>query len=159
MRVGAVVSGICIISGDVALYEYENGIVKDLEHNLRALRYSFVHGEAERLYSILAENAVYYAHCYWMLRKEGKSVQEATKLLEGQTVSFKNELLFSRGINFDKLPSWQKRGIGLFWDTFEKEGYNPMTDEKVVTTRRGIKVEYEIPLGQDYSDFVARFLL
>lgn len=99
------------------------------------------------------------AHCYWMLRKEGKSVQEATKLLEGQTVSFKNELLFSRGINFDKLPSWQKRGIGLFWDTFEKEGYNPMTDEKVVTTRRGIKVEYEIPLGQDYSDFVARFLL
>ena len=25
-------------------------------------------------------------------------------------MSFKNELLFSRGINFDQLPSWQKRG-------------------------------------------------
>ena len=52
------------------------------------------------------------SYCYWTLRKEGKSVQEATAMLEGKSVSFKNELLFSKGINFDKLPSWQKRGIG-----------------------------------------------
>lgn len=76
MRVGAVVSGICIISGDVALYEYENGIVKDLEHNLRALRYSFVHGEAERLYSILAENAVYYTET------SGKTFEGADAIVE-----------------------------------------------------------------------------
>lgn len=36
-------------------------------------------------------------HCYWMLRKEGVSVQEATKALEGQSVAFKNELLFFQG--------------------------------------------------------------
>ena len=53
------------------------------------------------------------AHCYWMLRKEGESVEAATSLLEGKSVSYKNELLFSRGINFDKLPSWQKRGVGI----------------------------------------------
>ena len=39
------------------------------------------------------------SYCYWTLRKEGKSVQEATAMLEGKSVSFKNELLFSKGIN------------------------------------------------------------
>jgi tRNAHis guanylyltransferase family protein len=39
------------------------------------------------------------SHCYWMLRKEGKSVQEAMAELSGKSVSFKNEQLFSRGIN------------------------------------------------------------
>ena len=67
------------------------------------------------------------AHCYWMLRKEGMSVKDATEILEGKSVSFKNELLFSRGINFDKLPSWQKRGIGVYWGDVEKTGYNPIT--------------------------------
>ena len=53
------------------------------------------------------------AHCYWLLRKEGMDANQATAELEGKSVSYKNELLFSRGINFDKLPSWQKRGIGV----------------------------------------------
>ena len=56
---GAVVSGVCILSGDVALGEYENGLVKDEEHDLLALRYCFVRGSAERLYTILDENAVF----------------------------------------------------------------------------------------------------
>ena len=71
------------------------------------------------------------AHCYWMLRKEGMSVKDATEILEGKSVSFKNELLFSRGINFDKLPSWQKRGIGVYWGDVEKTGYNPITKQEV----------------------------
>ena len=43
------------------------------------------------------------AHCYWLLRKEGLNPQQATEQLEGKSTSYKNELLFSRGINFDKL--------------------------------------------------------
>ena len=98
------------------------------------------------------------SHCYWMLRKEGKSVQEASNMLEGQSISYKNELLFSRGINFNTLPAWQKRGIGLFWDFVEKDGYNPITCQKTVAIRREIKAEYELLLGQAYSDFVTGFL-
>lgn len=60
IRVGSIVSGTCILSADVALHEYENGIVKDHEHNLRALRYTIVKGKAERLLSILADDAVYH---------------------------------------------------------------------------------------------------
>lgn len=98
------------------------------------------------------------AHCYWMLRQEGMSVKDATEMLEGKSVSFKNELLFSRGINFDKLPSWQKRGVGVYFSAFEKEGMNPKTQQKTTTTRTELKVETELPLGSEYGDMVLSFL-
>ena len=81
------------------------------------------------------------SHCYWLLRRNGASVQEATDALSGKSVSFKNELLFQHGINFDTLPSWQKRGIGVLWQDIEKEGKNPLTGESVTTTRRGLLTE------------------
>lgn len=93
-----------------------------------------------------------------MLRKEGMSVKDATELLEGKTVAFKNELLFSRGINFDKLPSWQKRGVGVFWDDIEKVGYNPISNQEVKAIRRELRVNYELPLGEDYAKYVISFL-
>ena len=98
------------------------------------------------------------AHCYWMLRKEGKSVQEATEMLEGKSVSYKNEFLFSRRVNFDKLPAWQKRGIGVFWENTEKEGFNPVTQQRVTTVRRGLKTVLDLPLREAYSEFIAAFL-
>ena len=98
------------------------------------------------------------AHCYWMLRKEGMSVKDATEMLEGKSVSFKNELLFSRGINFDKLPSWQKRGIGVYWGDVEKTGYNPITKQDVKTVRKALTVNYELPLGEEYAKYVVSFL-
>lgn len=97
------------------------------------------------------------AHCYWMLRKEGVSAQDATKKLEGQSISYKNELLFSRGINFDNLPSWQKRGIGVYWGNVQKEGYNPITGRKETALRRDLIVDYELPVRESYSDFIAGF--
>ena len=98
------------------------------------------------------------AHCYWMLRKAGKTVQEATKALEGQSVSFKNELLFSKGINFDQLPSWQKRGVGVWKEQYEKEGQNPVTGKSETAVRSRLKVEYELPLGEAYAKQICSFL-
>ena len=98
------------------------------------------------------------AHCYWMLRKEGMNATDATEFLEGRSIAFKNELLFSHGINFDKLPSWQKRGIGIHWGNVEKVGYNPITKNEVKTLRRGLTVDYELPLGAAYARYVVSFL-
>ena len=98
------------------------------------------------------------SHCYWLLRKEGKSADEATEMLEGKSVSYKNELLFSRGINFNNVPSWQKRGIGVFLGEEEKIGFNPKTNKEVKTTRKTLKVNYELPLGKDYAEYVVSFL-
>lgn len=98
------------------------------------------------------------SYCYWTLRKEGKTVRQATKTLEGQGVSFKNEMLFNYGINYDKLPSWQKRGIGLWKEKYEKEGYNPVTGETVPVTRSRIAVCEELPLGEAYAEMIRKLL-
>lgn len=98
------------------------------------------------------------SYCYWMLRKEGKSVHEATRELEGKSVSFKNELLFSRGINYDRLPSWQKRGVGLWKEKYEKEGYNPLTETTVSTIRNRIVICEELPQRDAYAEMISRFL-
>lgn len=64
IKVGAVISGVCILSGDVAIYEYDNGVIKDFEHNLKLLRYTLANGEAKRLETVLAKDAVYETDTY-----------------------------------------------------------------------------------------------
>jgi tRNA(His) 5'-end guanylyltransferase len=86
---------------------------------------------------------------YWTLRKAGRSVAEATAALQGKSVADKNEILFQAGINFNDLPLWQRRGSGLYWEEYEREGYNPKQDRKVVTTRRRVRVERELPMGDE----------
>lgn len=98
------------------------------------------------------------SHCYWVLRKDGMSVQEATSHLVGMSVANKNELLFRHEINFNDLPKWQKRGTGLYWEEYEKQAWNPKTEEEVVATRRRLKVDFELPMRDDYSDFIRGFV-
>jgi tRNA(His) 5'-end guanylyltransferase len=98
------------------------------------------------------------AHCYWSLRKSGLSVQAATQKLVGASVAEKNELLFQHGINFNDLPHWHKRGVGVYWVEFEKEAWNPKTQEKVTARRRRLKVDLELPMRDEYSEFIRDML-
>lgn len=59
VAVGATFVGTCALSGDAAIYEYENGIVKDEKNNLQIMRYTFVKGDAERLRPVLSDDVVY----------------------------------------------------------------------------------------------------
>ncbi len=93
-------------------------------------------------------------HCYWLLRSEGIDIAEATRTLEGRSSAQKNELLFQRGINFNELPAWQKRGAGLFWETCEKVGTNPHTGAEVTSTRRKIRRELDLPVKEAYDAFI-----
>jgi tRNA(His) guanylyltransferase len=95
---------------------------------------------------------------YWALRKGGQGVAQATAALVGKSVADKNELLFQAGINFNNLPLWQRRGTGLYWERYEREGYNPKLDQKVVTTRRRVKVDQELPMAEEYADFIRRLM-
>ena len=98
-------------------------------------------------------------HCYWALRKSGASARQATSQLSGLGVAAKNELLFrDHGINFNDVPAWQRRGTGLYWETYTKPATNPKTGEAVAATRRRIKRDFELPMKQDYSDFVRTML-
>ncbi|MEM9455997.1 MAG: tRNA(His) guanylyltransferase Thg1 family protein [Myxococcota bacterium] len=94
------------------------------------------------------------AHCYWALRNEGMSQREATARLSGRSVGDKNELLFRRGINFNELPAWHKRGIGFWWEPYEKRGINPKTGEQAVATRRRLNEEALLPVGAQYDALV-----
>ncbi|MBI5545630.1 MAG: guanylyltransferase [Deltaproteobacteria bacterium] len=94
------------------------------------------------------------AHCYWLQRKQGVDSALATNRLKGMSVAEKNEFLFQNGINFNDLPGWQKRGVGVHWRTFLKEATNPKTGEAVTTERRKLHVELELPLRDEYDTFV-----
>ena len=96
--------------------------------------------------------------CYWTLRREGRTVAEATKALSGASVADKNELLFQRGVNFNDVPLWQRRGTGLCWENYQRQGYNPKLDQRVLTTRRRVKVDQELPMGEDYANYVRAVL-
>lgn len=96
------------------------------------------------------------AHCYWLLRRNGMNADEATGELNGKSIAYKNELLFRNGLNFDKLPAWQKRGIGVYWETTEKQGFNPITNTIQVCQRRMLKVDEEIPLREEYAGFISK---
>jgi len=98
------------------------------------------------------------AHCYWLLRKEGLDANRATAELDRKSIAYKNELLFSRGINFDTLPSWQKRGIGVYWADFEKTGFNPITKTEETTIRRKLRIDTKLPVGEAYGKMISSFL-
>lgn len=96
--------------------------------------------------------------CYWTLRKAGSTIKQATESLERQSFSYKNELLFKHGINFNNVPTWQKRGLGLYWEDFKKAGFNPKTKTTSVATRRRVYVDKALPRGEDYTDLIAGIL-
>jgi len=98
------------------------------------------------------------AHCYWMLRKEGLSATTATAEVAGKSVADKNELLFQRGINFAALPQWQRRGVGVLWEDYEKTGRNPKTGQSTTTQRRRLKTILELPMRDEYDQFVSSLL-
>lgn len=93
-------------------------------------------------------------HCYWALRKDALNEKEATQRLLGMSVADKNELLFQFGVNFNDLPNWQKRGIGLYWEGYEKIGTNPLTGKQAVAVRRRIKKQLDLPMKGSYGGFI-----
>lgn len=93
-------------------------------------------------------------HCYWMLRKEGKTVDQATKALHRLSVAEKNEMLWQRRVNFNELPLWQRRGVGLYWEVYGKSARNPLTGEEATASRRRLKTDLELPMRDEYGFFI-----
>lgn len=96
------------------------------------------------------------AHCYWTRRRQGQGVTEATASLMRLSIAEKNELLFQNGVNFNDLPAWQKRGVGLFWEWFEQPAENPQTGEATSARRRRLRRDMELPMRDAYSEFLRK---
>ncbi len=98
-----------------------------------------------------AARCALHGWCYWTLRRDGLGGRQAMAQLSGKDVAFLNELLFQRGINFNDVPAWQRRGTGLYQETYEKEGFDPKQGKTVVATRRRVKVDEDLPMKDEYS--------
>lgn len=96
--------------------------------------------------------------CYWTLRQADASVKAATATLQGASVADKNELLFRHGINFNELPTWQRRGTGLYRESYSKAGYNPKLRLKTLATRRRLKVNQDLPMKEAYAQLIGRIM-
>ena len=57
-------------------------------------------------------------------------------------------------INFNDLPTWQKRGSGLYWIEYQKTEYNPKEKHETIVKRQQIKQDLEIPMKDEYSKFI-----
>jgi tRNA(His) guanylyltransferase len=44
----------------------------------------------------------------------------------------------------------------LYWENYEKVGYNPIEQKEVITTRRRIKIDRELPMKGEYRDFIRK---
>ncbi len=73
---GKIISCFARLSGDAAVLQYENGIVKDAEHNLKLVAYTFEKGDAERMRSVLAENFTYHSD------SSGKDISNIDEFIE-----------------------------------------------------------------------------
>lgn len=104
-----------------------------------------------------ARNAL-NAWCYWTLRQTGLTPRQVTRQVAGLNVAGKNQLLFEHGINFNDLPLWQKRGIGLYWQQVERPGFNPLTDETTLAIRNVLSTNTELPMKDAYNAFIASLL-
>ena len=94
------------------------------------------------------------AHCYWAQRREGATAKQADARLRGMSAADKNEFLFERGVNYNDLPAWQKRGSGLWWEAYVKQGLDPRTNTAVEAERRRVRRELELPLREEYEALV-----
>lgn len=98
-------------------------------------------------------------HSYWLLRRQGLDDDDATEKLKGVSVAERNELLFRAGINFNDVPAWQKRGIGVLWEDEPHVGTDPRTGAAVTSTRRRAVVELELPMKTAFDDLVRGIVL
>jgi hypothetical protein len=57
------------------------------------------------------------------------------------------------------VPEWQKRSVGVCWESYEKPGVNPRTGEQTVAVRRRLNVDLTLPRGDAYGAFIKALLV
>ncbi len=90
------------------------------------------------------------AYGYYGLQELGLSKREAETRLNGMKAAEVHELLYQHGTNLNETPSWQRRGMLVCKEAYEKAGYDRKTERAVTATRFRIVQLWELPLfGSD----------
>ena len=66
--------------------------------------------------------------------------------------------LDAKGVNYAELPARQRYGIGVYFRTVKKEGFNPKTKQKTQAYRRELFADMELLMGEEYRLFITELL-
>lgn len=91
---------------------------------------------------------------YWTLRKDF-SAKIATNKLKNLKSSDIHQILFEKGINLNNLPSYQKRGIGLYKEKRENISLNPKTNKEELSYRNSLVIDHNLPIFD--NDFFKKY--
>ena len=106
-----------------------------------------------------AERNCAHSHAYWALRRAGQRGRTAHLELKGLDRAEQERLVGElTGTDYEKLPAWQKFGIGLYIERFEKQGVNPLTGEVRLAERLWIDVDLDLPPRAEYRERVMALL-
>ena len=95
------------------------------------------------------------SYCYWMLRNNGGySKSHATLKLSGMKFPEKHDLLYQYGYNFNNFLNWQKRGIGIYWEHYNKESIDKISGKKHIAKRKRIIIDKDIMFNEDYGNWI-----
>lgn len=97
---------------------------------------------------------------YYTLLKAGLTENEAALRLKSMNASAIHELVFQHGINLAETPAWQRCGILIYREKYEKSGYDPTKKIEVKTQRTRIIQEWNTPIfkTEDGGKLVARLI-
>jgi tRNA(His) 5'-end guanylyltransferase len=85
-------------------------------------------------------------YCQQVLIEKGMSAKKAFEQLKGMPAKSLHEMMHERGLNLAMTPAWQRRGVMVYKKITEKEGFNPITQQKVVAERSAVTVDRDLPL-------------
>ncbi|MCD4765980.1 MAG: tRNA 5'-guanylyltransferase [Methanosarcinales archaeon] len=86
------------------------------------------------------------SYAYYLLRDDGFSAKQAAERLKGLKSDDLHELAWGYGVNLSETPAWQRRGILVYKQKFEKDGQNLLTGEKTKAMRTQIVKDWEPPI-------------
>ena len=86
------------------------------------------------------------AYCQSALIREGSSRKEAAKKLRGLPSRDLHEFMYSRGVNLAKTPAWERRGVLVYKQVRNVEGFNPVKGELVESLRTSVIAERNLPV-------------
>jgi len=86
------------------------------------------------------------SYAYYLLRDDGFSAKQAAERLKGLKSDDLHELAWGYGINLSETPAWQRRGIMVYKQKFEKAGQNLLTGENTKAMRTRIVKDWEPPI-------------
>lgn len=100
------------------------------------------------------------AYGYYGLQAAGMIARDAEARLKGLKAAAVHELLFQQGINLTETPAWQRRGMVVAKERYEKAGYDPLRATDVNVIRYKVVQYWDIPqfTSEEGRLFLTRFM-